>query len=121
MDTELTTLERLALEAALAGGMPWKEHLRQQLPHLRAVARRYTGVGFYTDFMCENCRAATGLPPPDSPENVPVAWAAHPNIFDGAKGTISFNVFLKDGVIVCLEAASTAEWPENEDQIVFCE
>lgn len=119
MDASLTTLERKALDIALSGPAPWLALLREQVPRLRVVSRKYTGFGFFTDVACEDCLAATELPPPGSPERVPVAWAAHPDVDDGGPGVISFHVFLKDGVIACLEAASTSTWPETEELITF--
>src|SRR4051794_29793531 len=119
MDASLTTLERMALDVALSGSAAWLGSLRDQVPMLRAVSRKRTGFGFYTDFASEGCVPATELPPPGSPEGVPVAWAAHPDVENGGVGAISFNVFLKGGVIACLEAASTSAWPETEDLIAF--
>jgi hypothetical protein len=34
---------------------------------------------------------------------------------------IFFVVYVKDGALSFMEAASTADWPENEDRIVFRE
>jgi hypothetical protein len=116
---ELSELERKALEAALSGDEQWKAGLRRQYPHLRVLSRRYTGFGFFLDFACEGCSPATNLPPSDSPDSVPVAWAAHPDVNNGRVGGISFHVFLKDGVIASLEGASTTSWPEAEEQIWF--
>lgn len=120
MDQTLTMLERSALDAALSGAATWLVPLREQVLKLRVVSRKYTGFGFYADFVCDDCAAAIGLPPPGSPEGVPVAWAAHPDVESGGHGAISFNVFLKEGLIVCLEAASTSTWPETEELITFC-
>lgn len=119
MDASLTTLERKALDAALSGSAAWLAPLRDQVPRLRVVSRKYTGFGFYTDFACEDCVPATELPAPGSSERVPVAWAAHPDVDNGGAGAISFNVFLKDGVIAFLEAASTSAWPETENLVTF--
>jgi hypothetical protein len=119
MDHTLTSLERQALDVALSGSAAWLAPLREQVPRLRVVSRKYTGVGFFTDLACDGCVAATELPPPGSPQRVPVAWAAHPHVDDGGKGVISFHVFLKDGVIACLEGASTSDWPETEELITF--
>lgn len=118
-DSELTVLERAALDAALSGSSVWLSALRSQVPKLRVAARKYTGYGFFTDFSCNGCVPATGLPPQGSSERVPVAWASHPEVENGGAGAISFNVFLKDGVIACLEAASTSQWPDTEERIVF--
>lgn len=115
----LTPLERKALDVALAGASPWLQSLRLQVPRLKVVSRRYTGFGFFTDFACEECVASTE-PQPSGPDGVPVAWAAHPQVESGGQGAISFNVFVHDGVIACLEAASTSTWPSTEDQITFC-
>ena len=119
MDAHLTPLERKALDAALAGSAAWLEPLRRQVPRLRVMSRKYTGFGFYADFACEGCVASTELPPLGAPDNVPVAWAAHPQVEDGGHGAVSFNVFLRDGVIACLEAASTSAWPATEELITF--
>ena len=119
MNAALTSLEAKALEVALSGVAPWLEQLRQQVSRLRVVSRKYTGFGFYTDFACEHCIAATELPAPGSPENVPVAWASHPEVEAGGHGAIAFNVFLRNGIIVCLEGASTSAWPDNEELITF--
>jgi hypothetical protein len=119
MDKELSELERKALNAALSGDEQWKADLRRQCAHLRVVSRRYSGVGFFADFRCDGCSAASNLPPAGSPDRVPMAWAAHPDVYDGAAGGISFHVFLNDGVITFLEGASTASWPETEELISF--
>lgn len=119
MGEPLTTVERRALDVALSGSAPWLAMLRAQVPSLRVLSRNYTGFGFFTDFACENCIAAEGLPPSDSPKRVPVAWAAHPDVESGGYGAICFNVFLKDGVIACLEAASSTNWPSNEGLVTF--
>lgn len=119
MDDSLTTLERMALDAALSGSAAWLTALRAQVPRLRVAARRYTGFGFYTDLVCEGCVPVTELPPPGSADRVPVAWAMHPDVENGGAGAISFNVFLKDGVIACLEGASTSTWPKTEELIKF--
>lgn len=119
MDANFTALERKALDVALSGSAAWLAALREQVPKLRVVSRKYTGFGFFTDFACEDCTPATELPPPGSPERVPVAWAAHPDVDDGGEGVISFHVFLKDGVIACLEGVSTSTWPETEELITF--
>jgi hypothetical protein len=119
VDTELTKLERKALDIALSGDEIWKADLRRQSTKLRVTARRYTGFGFFTDLACEGCSPASNLPPAESPARVPVAWAAHPDVNGGVAGGISFHVFLKDGVITLLEGASTSSWPQSEDLISF--
>jgi hypothetical protein len=119
MDRDLNILERQALSVALAGAEAWLAELREQVQHLRVVSRKYTGFGFFTDFVCEGCLPASGLPSPGSPLRVPVAWAAHPDVENGGSGAVCFNVFLKEGVIVCLEGASTSTWPATEELITF--
>lgn len=119
MDDSLTKLERSALDVALSGSAAWLTPLRAQVPRLRVAARRYTGFGFYTDLVCADCVPVTELPPSGSAERVPVAWAMHPDVENGGAGAISFHVFLKDGVIACLEGASTSTWPETEELITF--
>lgn len=121
MDPNPTELEYQALHIALAGAAAWLAPLRQQIPHLRVLTRKHTGVGFFTDFTCEGCVAGTDRPPTGSPDSVPVAWAAHPEVENGGFGAITFNVFIRDGIISCLEGASTAAWPETEDLITFTE
>ena len=119
MSEALSAIERKALEVALSGSAPWLGVLRAQVPNLRVLSRAYTGFGFLTDFACESCVPAEDLPSADSPTRVPVAWAAHPDVEGGGYGAICFNVFLKGGVIACLEAASTTTWPGNEDLVTF--
>jgi hypothetical protein len=119
MNRNLTSLERSALNAALSGSAPWLAQLREQVPRLSVVSRKYTGFGFFTDVACDTCDSATELPPAGSSARVPVAWAAHPDVDDGGEGVISFHVFLVDGVIACLEGASTSSWPETEELITF--
>lgn len=119
MDHNLSALELRALDMALSGSAAWLVPLREQVQRLRVVSRKYTGFGFFTELACDGCIAASGLPSPGSPQGVPVAWAAHPEVENGGSGAISFNVFLKDGLIACLEAASTSAWPETENQITF--
>lgn len=119
MNGALTMLEKKAFEVALAGSAPWRKSLCRQVSRLRVTSRRYTGFGFYTDFECSGCVAGPDLPPSDSPDSVPVAWAAHPQVEDGGEGAITFNVFVRNGVISCLEGASTSSWPVTEELIVF--
>ena len=119
VDTELTNLERMALDAALSGTASWLPPVRGQVPKLKVLSRKYTGYGFFTDFACDGCEPVAEVPATGSSESVPVAWAAHPDIEGGGFGAITFSVFLKDGIIICLEAASTSGWPETEEEITF--
>jgi hypothetical protein len=116
LKSDLTHLEREALEVALAGSEPWVMNLRAQVPLCRVIERRYTGIGFFTDFACVGC---VPVEAPTTESAVPVAWASHPDVESGGDGAITFNVFLKDGVISCLEAASVSTWPLDETLIKF--
>jgi hypothetical protein len=102
MNDQLTSLERRVLESALSGDASWLASLRLQVPRLRVRAREYTGVGFHTQFVCDGCCAATGIPY-GTPQASPVVWANHPDVAGGAEGGICFSVFVKQGLMDRLE------------------
>jgi hypothetical protein len=94
MTKKFTDLEQRGLTAALAGPEAWKQPLREQNPCLRVIAREYTDVGFFTKFACDECIPLTDQMANAALHQVPVAWGRHPDLFDGAPGTITFSVFL---------------------------
>src|SRR5688572_3123975 len=61
--SELTTLELKALHAALAGTVPWKQKLREQIIFLDVISREDTGAGTFTRFALK-----PGGTPVDIPE-----------------------------------------------------
>lgn len=108
---ELTPLERRALDAALAGEGRWYAALRDQLSTLMVTGRKYTGCGFYTQLSCEGADPATDRP---RGMDYPGAICDHP----GREDCIWFTVYIKDGMMVQLEgASSSATWPEDETQV----
>jgi hypothetical protein len=112
--SELTTLERTTLAAALSGSGAWRRNLRQQIDNLEVISRQDTGPGVYTNF-----KVKQGAPLVEIPHSVyrepPEVRASHPAIPGGA----IFLVWLKDGRIDCLEMASGLSPVPNEDAFVL--
>jgi len=118
VDSGLTNLEKEALRRAISkiAVEAWREGLWKQVVRLRVKARTAKNVGYYVDFEVPPSLKIADLPG-DFNKNPPEAEANHP---DGANG-IFFIVYVKDGMLSFMEATSTADWPENEDQITFCD
>lgn len=86
------------------------------IPLLRVKAREYTGVGFYTKFTdYPHSAASKELSDQELKKFPPEAVGFHPDL----DGVVNFLVWMDEGRIDCLEAASTSSWPENEADFVI--
>lgn len=117
-DPMLTRLEHQALMRAISKveNSEWREALFQQISEAHVTSRTDKDFGYYVDFQVPSALRIVDLPE-DFNHCPPEAEANHP---DGKNG-IFFIVYTKDGVISFMEIASTTDWPEDEDQIAFCD
>lgn len=105
------------MKLALRKGSDWEATLRDQLPHLQVRSRRFTGVGFFTNFECPPEIAAARIPQAsgDHPvRNYPPTINARRT--KPRNGLVSFIVWVNaEGRIRQLEACSLTDdqWPEN--------
>lgn len=115
---QLTRLERKALKLAIGNvdGVAQRDALIRQLAETRVKNRTKKTTGYYVDFDVPSGLRMSNLTD-DFNKNPPQAEAAHP---DGSNA-LFFIVYVKDGALAFMEAASTADWPDDEDQIVFRE
>lgn len=111
-----TALELEALRRAISKVREekWRSALLRQIDVLRVTKRSEKTVGYYVDFELPPSLRIHGLPD-EFNKHPPDAEADHP---DGKNG-IFFLVYVKEGAIAFMEAASTAEWPEDESLITF--
>lgn len=112
--SELTALERRAIDSALTGNEAWKRQLRDQVKQLGVRERQNTGAGFFTYFTRPmNCSKADV---PAEASSIPLeAYAKHPAISGGS----FFLLWLKDGYIDFLEGAIGPEWSGTETDFDF--
>lgn len=103
----LTPLEKAVLDMMLdQPGEPY-EVVRRQLAHAKVVGRKFTGVGFFTDFIVPSEAAVQRNLPNMELSGV---GAVFPNLKHGA----GFLFFIRDGVIKMLEGYTYDEpWPEE--------
>jgi hypothetical protein len=113
---QLTTLEREALRRAIGSikSEVWRDALIRQVDALHVTRRTEKSAGYYADFEVPAQLRVDDLAD-DFNKDPPQTEARHP---DGANA-IFFIVYVKGGVLSFMEAASTSDWPENEDRIVF--
>lgn len=111
-----TQLELEALRRAISkvGVQEWRDALLQQIDMLRVRGRTSKSTGYYVDFEVPHSLRIPSLSD-DFNKHPPSAEADHP---DGKNG-IFFLVYVKEGAIAFMEAASTSDWPEDEDRITF--
>lgn len=86
----------------------------RQADALHVVRRSEKTAGYYADFEVPQELRLDDLPD-EFNKNPPQAEARHP---DGANA-IFFVVYVKAGAISFMEAASTSDWPSDEDRIAF--
>jgi hypothetical protein len=111
----LTRLELKALVAALSSNKdPRVKELFRTIPLLEVASRRYTGFGFYTKFATKDSLRRGDLDEAYLKNYPPTALGLYP----GVVGCVHFMVWIGDGQVDCLEAASTGSWPEDETQLV---
>lgn len=106
----LTPLENAVIEALLERtGEPF-DIIRQQLAHALVTERRFTGVGFFTNFA-----VATDAPVRrDLPDMTFGDVGAE---FPGLQHGAGFLLFVRDGVVCMLEGFTYDEkWPMNADK-----
>lgn len=113
-DESLTLLERNAITHALAGSEMWKRQLLEQLSKLSVSSREETGAGFYTYFS-EKADVIPVEIPPEAYSVAPQYFATHPDI----PGGVFFLVWLRDGRIECLEAATGTATRPDDSGFVF--
>lgn len=113
---QLTALEREALQRAIGSvkSEALRHALTRQVDALHVTRRTEKTAGYYADFEVPAQLRVEDLPD-EFNKNPPQAEARHP---DGANA-IFFVVYVKGGVLSFMEAASTSDWPESEDRIVF--
>ena len=111
----LTRLELQALVAALSSNSdPAIRELFRSIPALEVISRRYTGVGFYTKFASKESIKRTNLDEAYLKTHPPEALGFYP----GFLGCVNFLVWISNGQVDCLEAASSGTWPADESQFV---
>jgi hypothetical protein len=117
-EQQLTTLEREALRRAIGSvsSAKWRDALLRQVDALHVTRRTEKTVGYYSDFEVPSQLRIDDLPD-EFNKSPPQAEARHP---DGANA-IFFVVYVKAGALAFMEAASTADWPEDEGRIVFAD
>lgn len=111
MDAILTPLEKAVLDTLLdRPGAPF-ETIRQQLSHATVATRKFTSVGFFTDFTL----------PADAPvsrdlsdQTIGGVGASFPGVEHGA----GFMLFIRGGIVRMLEGYTYADdqWPESTDE-----
>ncbi len=108
-----TPLEQAVIDMLLESQGEPLDTIRQQLAHATIAERRFTGVGFFTDFVI----------PPDAPVRRDLAdmtlgdiAVEFPNLQHGA----GFVLFIRGGVVVMLEGYTYDEsWPANTEEFTL--
>lgn len=115
IEQKLTKLERDALLCALAAveEPAWRRALVGQLEHLEVLGRSEKTTGYYVDFAVPERFRVAGISDHFN-QTPPEAEATHP---DGANA-LFFVVYVRDGLLSFMEAASTAEWPTDESVVI---
>ena len=105
----LTPLEKAVLDLLLdTRGEPF-DTIRRQLSHATVAERRFTGVGFFTDFAI-----ATDAPVSRDLADITIGdvGAEFPRLKNGA----GFLLFIRGGVVSMLEGYTYDEsWPASTD------
>lgn len=103
-DAKVNALEREVMDFFLAGDQPQLRDLRSQLSACSVSDRDYTGVGFFTKFRVPH-HLSINL-------GADVVLSDVGASIDGLSHGAAFVLFIKNGVLDVLEAASTeGEWP----------
>jgi hypothetical protein len=115
---KLTDLELKVLKSAISKieVQRWRETLMKQVNVLCVRERTEKTVGYYIDFEVPDSLRISDFPTDFNKHPLSIE-ANHP---DGKNG-IFFIIYTKDGKLYFMEAASTGDWPLNENQINFCD
>ena len=109
----LTALEQAVIDMLLdKPGEPF-EAIRQQLSHATIAERRFTGVGFFTDFAIpHNAPVRRDLPD----MTIGDVGAELPGLQHG----VGFLLFIRSGVVSMLEGYTYDEsWPASTDEFTL--
>lgn len=94
----------------------WRDALMRQVETLHVKGRTKKAAGYYVDFEVPFSLRAISLPLDEEfNKSPPSIEGRHP---DG-ENAIFFLVYVKDGFLSFMEAASTADWPSDEDKILL--
>ncbi len=109
----LTPLEQAVMDMILAkAGEPF-DTIRQQLAHATVAERRFTGAGFYTDFVI----------PSHAPIRRDLADATMGGVgaeLAGLQHGVGFLLFIRGGVVSMLEGYTYDEsWPTSTDEFTL--
>jgi len=111
--TMLTPLEQAVIDILLdKQGEPF-DTIRQQLSHATIAERRFTGAGFFTDFII----------PADAPARRDLADMTIGGVgaeFPGMQHGAGFLLFVRAGVVSMLEGYTYDEsWPASTDEFTL--
>jgi hypothetical protein len=104
----ITELERIAMDGLLAGDDPVLASLRRQFAEATVVQRKFTGVGFFTDFTLDA----------SAPRVTPSNFELDGLFLElaGVKHGAGVVLFIRDGLINMLEGFTyIGPWPENTE------
>lgn len=105
---ELSALERLVLEVALAANIGDNAQLREQVGAATVATRTPSGVGFMTKLSVPEGLAVPGAPADDT---LPKVFAAHPDLPAGAE----FVLQVRAGRLNTIEGfCFEGMWPGDE-------
>jgi hypothetical protein len=109
----LTPLEQAVIDMLLEKqGEPF-DTIRQQLSHATIAERRFTGAGFFTDFVI----------PTDAPVRRDLADMTIGDVgaeFPGLQHGAGFLLFIRGGVVSMLEGYTYDEsWPASTDEFTL--
>lgn len=109
--SRLTSLELKVLVAALLDHpSPAVRQLFSIIPSLRVKERKFTGVGFYTQFFSNPHLSNPEVDDATLKANPPEAIGFHPDL----DGVVNFLIWIEGGQIGCLEAAASETWPHDD-------
>lgn len=113
---QLTVLEREALARCIANASHtgWRSLLERQVANARITGRTEKTVGYYVNF---NVSEALRIPDMNDETNkTPMEARA---VYPDGENIVFFVLYVKDGLLLFLEASSTTDWPDREDDLRF--
>jgi hypothetical protein len=113
---QLTALEKKALAFCVSNAKcaDWRPLLERQLANARVTARTEKTVGYYVDVHVPEALRVPGMS--DETNKTPMEARA---VYPDGENVVFFILYVRDGVLLFLEASSTTDWPENEDELRF--